>query len=90
MAVCRAHVLIRGRVQGVFFRAQARERALALGVAGWIRNNPDGSVEAVFEGPQEQVQSLLRWCARGPAGAVVEAVETRWEEPAGERDFVVR
>ena len=82
--------MIRGRVQGVFFRAQARERALALGVAGWIRNNPDGSVEAVFEGPHEHVESLVRWCGRGPAGAVVEAVETRWEEPLGERDFSVR
>ncbi len=85
----RAHVLIRGRVQGVFFRAEARERALALGVRGWIRNNPDGTVEAVLEGPEEHVEALLRWCRRGPAGARVEAVETRFEEPAGERGFSV-
>lgn len=90
MATCRAHVLIRGRVQGVFFRAETRERALALGVAGWIRNNPDGSVEAVLEGPEEHVRSLLSWCERGPAGARVEAVETRFEEPVGERGFSVR
>jgi len=90
VALRRAHVVIRGRVQGVFFRAEARERALSLGVAGWIRNNADGSVEAVFEGPEERVESLLRWCGHGPPGAVVEAVETRWEEPAGERGFSVR
>lgn len=82
--------MIRGRVQGVFFRAQARERALALGVAGWIRNNPDGSVEAVFEGPEAHVRSLVRWCGRGPVGAVVESVETRWEDPVGEREFSIR
>jgi len=88
--VRRAHVLIRGRVQGVFFRAETRERALALGVHGWIQNNPDGSVEAVLEGPEEQVESLLRWCQRGPSRAVVESVEVRWEEPRGEQGFVVR
>ncbi len=77
-------------MQGVFFRAETRERALALGVQGWIRNNPDGSVEAVFEGPEERVQSLLRWCRRGPSGAVVESVDARWEEPRGERGFVTR
>ncbi len=81
---------VRGRVQGVFFRAEARERAESLGVAGWIRNAGDGSVEAVFEGTDEQVESLLVWCRRGPAGARVEEVEAVQEEPAGETGFQVR
>ena len=86
----RVRVRIRGRVQGVFFRAEARERAESLGVAGWIGNASDGSVEAVFEGDDEQVESLLAWCRRGPAGARVDEVETVREEPAGETGFQVR
>lgn len=86
----RVRVRVRGRVQGVFFRAAARERAESLGVAGWIRNAGDGSVEAVFEGADEQVESLLAWCRRGPAGARVEEVEALREEPAGEAGFQVR
>lgn len=86
----RVRVRIRGRVQGVFFRAEARTRAESLGVAGWIRNAGDGSVEAVFEGDDEQVESLLAWCRRGPAGAGVDEVETVREEPAGEIGFQVR
>ena len=86
----RVRVRIRGRVQGVFFRAKARERAESLGVAGWIGNASDGSVEAVFEGDDEQVESLLAWCRRGPAGARVDEVETVREEPAGETGFQVR
>ena len=81
---------IRGRVQGVFFRAEASDRARSLGLGGWIRNNRDGTVEAVFEGPRERVESIVRWCGRGPPGAVVETVETDWEEPHGERSFAVR
>ena len=86
----RARVSIRGRVQGVFFRAEARARAESLGVAGWIRNAADGSVEAVFEGEDEQVESLLDWCRRGPAGALVEEVQAVREAPAGEAGFQVR
>lgn len=86
----RAHVVVRGRVQGVFFRADMRERARSLGLAGWVRNNPDGSVEAAVEGPAERVEALVRWCHRGPAGAVVEGVETAWEEALGEQGFAVR
>jgi acylphosphatase len=88
--VTRVHVRVRGRVQGVFFRAEARDRAAALGVAGWIRNAGDGTVEAVFEGPDEQVESLLAWCGRGPAGARVDEVEAAREEPVGEVGFQVR
>ncbi len=86
----RARVRVRGRVQGVFFRAETRARAASLGVSGWIRNASDGSVEAVFEGADEQVESLLEWCRRGPVGARVEEVEAVREEPAGEAGFQVR
>jgi acylphosphatase len=88
--VTRVRVRVRGRVQGVFFRAEARTRADALGVAGWVRNAGDGSVEAVFEGADEQVEFLLAWCRRGPAGARVDGVETVREEPVGEVGFQVR
>jgi acylphosphatase len=86
----RVRVRVRGRVQGVFFRAEARARAESLRVNGWIRNADDGSVEAVFEGDDEQVESLLAWCRRGPAGARVEEVEAVREEPTGETGFQVR
>ena len=83
----RAHLLIRGYVQGVFFRAELRDRARSLGLAGWVRNNPDGTVEAVVEGRRDRVESVAGWCGRGPRGAVVEDVEMTWEEPAGLRGF---
>jgi acylphosphatase len=88
--VKRARVRVWGRVQGVFFRAEARQRAESLGVAGWIRNAGDGSVEAVFEGADQQVESLVEWCRRGPEGARVDEVEAVREEPAGEVGFQVR
>ena len=86
----RVRLRVRGRVQGVFFRAEARAQAEALGVAGWIRNADDGSVEAVLEGEDEQVSSLVEWFSHGPAGARVDEVEAVPEEPAGEVGFQVR
>jgi acylphosphatase len=88
--VKRARVRIHGRVQGVFFRAEARSRAESLGVAGWIRNEPDGSVEALFEGEPDRIDSMVEWCRRGPSGAHVDEVEV-FEEEAGqaERGFRV-
>ena len=86
----RIRVRIRGRVQGVFFRAEAQARAESLGVAGWISNAPDGSVEAVFEGEPERVDSIVDWCRRGPAGAQVEDVEVVGEDSVGEQGFSVR
>jgi acylphosphatase len=86
----RVHVRIRGRVQGVFFRAEARARAESLGVSGWVRNAEDGSVEAVFEGDDERVDSMVDWCRRGPRGAQVGDVAVETEEPAGETGFSVR
>jgi acylphosphatase len=83
----RAHVRVAGRVQGVFFRGDTYERARSRRLAGWVRNLPDGSVEAVFEGPREAVESLVRWCERGPSGARVDDVQVRWENPRGEEGF---
>ena len=79
----RAHVLISGRVQGVSFRAYARDKARAAGVEGWVRNLSDGRVEAVFEGTRGAVQRLVSWCYSGPSLATVEKVELSWEEPTG-------
>ena len=81
---------MRGRVQGVFFRDETRRRARSLGVAGWVANRRDGSVEAVFEGPRETVESMVGWCGRGPSGARVDDVQTAWEDPRGDEGFVVR
>jgi acylphosphatase len=82
-------VIIRGRVQGVFFRAEARDRAASLDLGGWVRNNPDGTVEAAFEGERERVESMVEWCRRGPALAQVEDVEVAWEQPLGDSRFAV-
>ena len=78
---------IRGNVQGVGFRYSAGRRARSRNVAGWVRNNPDGSVEAVFEGAPEAVEALIAWCHRGPAGARVDDVSVELEAPSGERGF---
>jgi acylphosphatase len=86
----RAHVVVHGRVQGVFFRGQTRDRARSLGLTGWVRNNSDGTVEAVFEGDRERVESMIEWCRRGPAYASVDEVDVAWEEPRDEPEFAVR
>ena len=80
----RAHVWVSGRVQMVYFRGSAQHVARERGLAGWVRNLPDGRVEAVFEGPREAVQALIAWCHQGPPTAVVERVEVRWEPPQEE------
>jgi acylphosphatase len=77
-------------VQGVFFRAQTRDRAASLDLGGWVRNNADGSVEAVFEGDRERVESMVDWCRKGPPHAQVENVDVSWEAPRGESEFAVR
>jgi acylphosphatase len=87
--VRRVHVSITGQVQGVFFRATCRRRAADLQLAGWIRNAADGSVEAVFEGPSDAVETMLAWCAEGPSGARVEDVRVTEESPTGEQGFRV-
>lgn len=82
-------MVIRGRVQGVFFRAETRDRASSLGLGGWVRNNPDGTVEAAFEGERERVESIVEWCRRGPPHADVDDLDVAWEEPRGEARFTV-
>jgi acylphosphatase len=88
--VKRVHAFVSGEVQGVFFRYETRERARRLGVAGWVRNNPDGRVEAVFEGPEESVDQMVAWCRRGPEHADVRDVEVREKDPEGLGSFEVR
>jgi acylphosphatase len=82
-------VVIRGRVQGVFFRDGAQDQARALRVAGWVRNRSDGSVEGVFEGPRPAVERMIEWCRTGPPRANVEEVEVKWEQPEGLAGFRV-
>jgi acylphosphatase len=88
--VIRKRVVVHGRVQGVFFRDTARRMAQSRGVAGWVRNTPDGTVEAVFEGDHEAVESMVRWSRQGPRGAAVERVEVTEEEPEGLVEFRIR
>ena len=86
----RAHVLISGRVQGVWFRASTRDKAKELGIKGWVRNTPDGKVEAVFEGSREKVEEIIKWCHKGPVLARVTNVEVKWEKPKNEfEDFKI-
>jgi len=87
--VKRAQVVVRGSVQGVFFRAETRDRARSLGLAGWVRNAADGTVEAAFEGDDEQVASMIEWCRRGPGSARVDDVEVAWVEPEGDAGFSI-
>ena len=87
MSRARMRVRVRGRVQGVFFRAETRARAELLGLAGWVRNAADGSVEAVFEGSTADVAALVAWCRSGPRGASVTDVDSFDESPIGERGF---
>ena len=83
----RRHVIVHGFVQGIFFRDTVRRRALAAGVAGWVRNNRDGTVEAVFEGAPEAVEQLVAFCRDGPRGARVDRVETLAEDTEGVSGF---
>ncbi len=86
----RLHLWISGRVQGVFFRSTMKEEADARGVRGWVRNLPDGRVEAVLEGDEQAVRSLAEWARRGPPAARVERVDVVEEQYTGEfRDFRV-
>jgi acylphosphatase len=88
--VTRRRVIARGHVQGVFFRDSVRRLADQHGVAGWVANQPDGSVEAVFEGDPGSVGRLVEFCRSGPRGAHVESLEEIEETPTGERGFTVR
>ncbi len=84
MDYLRGHVIVHGLVQGVWFRQSAKDEALRIGVTGWVRNLPDGTVEAVFEGDKKKVEEVVGWCHRGPSGAEVSKVDISWERPTGE------
>ena len=87
----RAHVMISGRVQGVFFRDETRSAASRLGVNGWVRNTADGRVEAVFEGSAADVEEMIRWCWNGSPSSEVDDVQVEKKEYQGEFDsFSVR
>jgi len=83
----RAHVLVSGLVQGVSFRWYAIQHARRAGVSGYIRNLPDGRVEAVFEGASDSVMALVEWCHDGPSAARVTGVDVAWEDPEGLAEF---
>ncbi|MFI9723550.1 acylphosphatase [Streptomyces sp. NPDC052396] len=88
--VIRKHIVVSGLVQGVYYRDTCRTEAARNGVAGWVRNRTDGTVEAVFEGDGDAVERMVRWAGRGPVRAEVEGVEVRAEEPEGLAGFEVR
>ena len=80
----RSHVIIDGKVQGVFFRMETQRAANKFGVSGWVRNLPNGTVEAVFEGEHSRVDQILKWCETGPSLSDVKRVDVTWESYAGE------
>lgn len=86
MADIRVHLIIEGRVQGVWFRESTRREAVSLGVSGWARNLPDRTVEVLAEGPESQVNELVLWCHHGPPSARVDRVHATPEEWKGEFD----
>lgn len=83
-------MVVHGFVQGVGFRFGAADAARTRGVAGWVRNRGDGTVEAVFEGDADDVEAMVRWCGRGPRGAEVDRVETFDETPEALGSFEIR
>lgn len=86
----RKRVVVHGFVQGVFFRDSVRRQAVSAGVNGWVRNNRDGTVEAVFEGDANAVERLVTLCHQGPRGARVDRVDVAVEEPEGFTGFAIR
>ncbi len=91
MEYLRAQVIINGIVQGVFFRASTRDEAIQIGVGGWVRNLPDGTVQALFEGEKKKVEAIIAWCHKGPPGARVSNVQIFWEPYQGEfENFAIR
>ena len=86
----RRRIVVRGRVQGVAFRASTQAQARRLGVAGWVRNRADGAVEAALEGAPDAVEALITFCRRGPRFAAVSDVAVHEEAPEGAREFAIR
>ncbi|MFB6223060.1 MAG: acylphosphatase [Haloarcula sp.] len=90
MSRTRAHVFVSGRVQGVYYRATTRERAQKQGIDGWVRNLDDGRVEAVFEGPEDDVEAMIEFCYEGSERANVTDVDVEYTDPEGLDGFEVR
>ncbi|MEE4253336.1 MAG: acylphosphatase [Desulfuromusa sp.] len=91
MTKVRAEVRVTGRVQGVWFRQSTKNTAERYEVTGWCRNNPDRSVEAVFEGEEPAVKAVIEWCNDGPELARVDDLQIEWEQPTGEFErFFIR
>jgi len=87
----RAHIVVGGDVQGVFFRQETKRQAEAYGVNGWVRNRDDGKVEAVFEGEEHDVKALIEFCKHGPPTAIITTVDVKWETYMGDfKDFRIR
>ncbi len=84
MEIERAHVIISGRVQGMYFRSYVKERAVGMNIHGWVRNLLDGTVEAIFEGESEGVHRMIEWCRKGPPAARVDHVKINWLTPLQE------
>ncbi|MDG6220821.1 MAG: acylphosphatase [Candidatus Thermoplasmatota archaeon] len=89
MQEVRAHIFFTGKVQGVYFRANTNQKAKEMGIRGWVKNMPDGRVEAVFEGSREGVDATIEYCKNGQPYARVLETEIRWEEPKGDPSFLV-
>jgi acylphosphatase len=85
-----AHIIVHGRVQGVFYRANTQSAAQELRLAGWVRNRADGTVEIHAEGVKADVESLIEWCRKGPPAASVTGVTVEWVSPQGLGEFNVR
>ena len=90
MAIKRVHAVIYGKVQGIYFRAYAQAEGTKIGVKGWVRNRTDGTVEAVVEGEEAQVEQMVEWLKKGSPGAQILKVETKEERPVGEAQFNIR
>jgi acylphosphatase len=88
--IVRAHLHIKGRVQGVFYRTTTYEEAISRELTGWVQNTKDGGVEAVFEGEEDKVQDVIEWCYKGPPTAIVKDIKIQWENPKGEKEFQIR
>jgi len=85
----RVRVVVSGEVQGVFFRKGCAEEARKRGLAGFVRNTPEGDVEAAFEGPDEDVDSMVAWCRHGTQWADVDSVQVEEEQPKGDTGFSI-
>ncbi len=86
----RAHLLVKGLVQGVFYRSSARQVGRQLGLNGWVKNLPDGRVEIIIEGEEEKIEEFIKWCWKGPPSALVDNVDVSYSEALGEfNDFSI-